>query len=106
MHAPAVAGATALVVDADPRTRGEVAEALRALGVHVVAAHAPIDAVALLDGIDADVVVVRARGAPDVAVAVLRSRACVVELGAVASADDAVLAVVAAIGDGACSTAN
>ena len=52
-------GVTVLVVDRDPRVRELMVRALRTAGMHALGAYVPADAVALLDGIAADVVLVR-----------------------------------------------
>lgn len=72
-------GLTVLVVDRDPWARASVISALRALGLHALGAYVPSDAVALLDGITADVVLVR--GAEyDQALRYLRHRAILVHV--------------------------
>lgn len=92
-----IAGLTVLVVEPDARARAALVAALRKLGLHAFGAFAPIDALALLDGIDAEVVTVRA-GDPDVAVRVLASRTLVVELEPRADVERSVERVRSALG--------
>jgi hypothetical protein len=91
-------GQTVLVVDRDARARMQLVAALRRLGLHAFGAFAAVDAVALLDGIEAELVVVRA-GEGDVAARVLASRTLVIEVGALDGVDQAVATVRAALGD-------
>ncbi|HZS36405.1 MAG TPA: hypothetical protein VFF06_06250 [Polyangia bacterium] len=93
-----IAGLTVLVVDRDPRARAQLIEALRRIGLHAFGAFAPIDAVALLEGIDAELVVVRA-GDPDVAVRVLGARTMVVEVDARAGVAESLATIRAALGE-------
>jgi AmiR/NasT family two-component response regulator len=72
-------GLTVLVVDRRAHERRDLIEALHRLGAHAVGAHVLTEAVALLDGLAADIVVVRS-DEPDVALAYLRSRALLVHL--------------------------
>jgi hypothetical protein len=59
----AFTGVTVLVVDADDDTRDQLVRALRRLGLRALGLVVPDEAVELLDGIDADVVLVRGRPA-------------------------------------------
>jgi DNA-binding response OmpR family regulator len=93
-----IAGLTVLVVDRDPHARAALVDGLRRLGMHAFGAFAPVDALALLDGIEAELVVVRA-GDPDVAVRVLGSRTLVVEVAARAGVEESLAAVRAALGE-------
>ncbi len=93
-----IRGQTVLVVDRDARARVQLVEALRRLGLHAFGAFAAVDAAALLDGIEAELVVVRA-GEPQVARA-LDGRALVIEVGARDDVEQAVATVRAALGDG------
>lgn len=93
-----IAGLTVLVVDRNPRARTALIDALRRSGLHAFGAFAPIDAVALLDGIDAELVVVRSDDR-DVAVRVLGSRTLVVEIGARADVAQSMAAICAALGE-------
>jgi hypothetical protein len=67
---------TVLVVDHDDATRDELVRALRRLGLRALGLVVPDEAVELLDGIDADVVLVR--GSPSLAVERLKQRTPVV----------------------------
>lgn len=87
---------TVLVVDRDPRARAQVVSALRAIGLHALGAHVPIDALLLLDGIAADVVLVRG-GDGDGALAYLRSRTLLVQVPQSATPDEAVRVLVDAV---------
>jgi len=74
-----VVGLTVLVVDRRAQERRDLILALQRLGAHAIGAHVPTDAVALLDGLTADIVVVRSDD-PDGALAYLRSRTVLVHL--------------------------
>ncbi len=92
-------GLGVLVIDPDPRARAALCAALARRGMHAVGAHAPVDAVALLDGISAELVVVRATGAEaDVAVAWLKTRTLLVQIARNANTDEAVQSVLRALG--------
>jgi hypothetical protein len=90
-------GLTVLVVDRDPVGRAEVVHALRALGMHAIGAFVPIDAVALLDGIAADVVLVRSDD-EDTALAFLRTRTVLVRVNEADPPEAAVAALLDAFG--------
>jgi hypothetical protein len=89
-------GLTVVVVDERLEPRAELMGALHRLGAHVVGAHAPVAAMALLDGLQADLVVLR--DAADPAVAWLRRRSLVIPLARAVGTLRAVDSVLAALG--------
>ena len=90
-------GLTVLVVDPDARSRAQTVSALRTLGMHALGVFLPTDAVALLDGIVPDAVLVRSEE-PDVAVQFLRRHTMLVEVDAQKSVEEALSAVLHALG--------
>jgi DNA-binding response OmpR family regulator len=94
-----VIGVTELVVDRDPRVRELLVRALRTAGMHALGAYVPADAVALLDGIAADVVLVRSDD-EDAALKWLRRRTILIRVPANATVDEAVSELLRALGRG------
>lgn len=94
-----MSGFTVLVVDRDPRVRALLVGALRTAGLHALGAYVPADAVALLDGIAADVVLVRSND-EDAALKWLRRRTILVRVGEDATIEQAVTELLHALGLG------
>jgi hypothetical protein len=94
---PNVIGLTVLVVDQEAARRRTLVESLRRLGLHAIGIYLPTDAVALLDGIAADVVLVRSDD-EDTALAYLRTRTILIRVEDAASNDDAVAELLRAFG--------
>ena len=93
----AFTGVTVLVVDEDDETRDQLVRALRRLGLRALGLVVPDEAVELLDGIDADVVLVHGRPAlHSTAVARLRQRTPVVLTDG--SIEDVVITFLRALG--------
>lgn len=99
-------GLTILVVDRDARVRAQLVDAMRTLGLHAIGAYVATDAVALLDGIAADLVLVRCSDSPDVALRYLRRRTMLVHVPEDCSVEDTVGALVRALGGSADAHAN
>jgi hypothetical protein len=90
---------TVLVVDPDGTQRVALVEALRRLGLKALGVVIPDEAMSLLDGIDADVAVVRGGGpSMERAAAVLRRRTPVVLVAPIASVEQTVVALLRALG--------
>jgi CheY-like chemotaxis protein len=89
-------GMTVLVVDPDSQSRALTVSALLTLGLHAVGVYLPTDAVALLDGLTPDAVLVRS-DSPDVATHFLRGHTLLVEVEPSASVEDALSALLHAI---------
>jgi CheY-like chemotaxis protein len=89
-------GLTVVVVDPDAHSRAQTVSALRTLGLHALGVHLPTDAVALLDGILPDAVLVRAES-PDVAALFWCYHTLLVEVAPSASVEDALSAVLRAL---------
>jgi DNA-binding NtrC family response regulator len=101
-----LAGLTVLVVDKDARIRAQLVEALRTLGLHAIGAYVAQDAVALLDGIEADLVLVRCSDDADIALSYLRRRSMLVHVPEDCTVEDTVGALVRALGGSADAHAN
>lgn len=89
-------GLTVLVVDRDARARAQIVGELRRLGMHALGAYVALDAVALLDGIAAEVVLVRSDD-EDTAMRYLRSRTILVRVPERATVEEAVERLLAAL---------
>jgi hypothetical protein len=89
-------GLTVLVVDADAQSRAQTVSALRTLGLRALGVYLPTDAVALLDGLVPDAVLVRT-DSPDVATQLLRGHTLLVEVELAASLEEALSALLQAL---------
>jgi hypothetical protein len=89
-------GITVLVVDPDAHSRAQTVSALRSMGLHALGVYLPTDAVALLDGLTPDAVLVRA-DSPDVATRYLRGHTLLVQVEPSASVEDALSALLGAL---------
>ncbi len=98
-------GLAVLVVDRDPIGRSAVVSRLRRLGMHAIGADAPADALVLLDGIAAEVVVVRSHER-DPALFTLRARTLLVQVGEHAATEDVIEALLHALGQTPAHPAN
>ena len=92
-----VVGLTVLVVDQQAARRRELVESLRRLGLRAIGIYLPTDAVALLDGIAADIVLVRADD-EDTALRYLRTRTILIRVDENSSNDEAVAELLRAFG--------
>jgi len=92
-----VVGLTVLVVDQRAMRRRELVESLRRLGLHAIGIYLPTDAVALLDGIAADIVLVRSDD-EDTALRYLRTRTILIRVDEQSSNDEAVAELLRAFG--------
>ncbi len=92
-----VVGLTVLVVDQLAGRRRELVESLRRLGLHAIGIYLPTDAVALLDGIAADIVLVRSDD-EDTALRYLRTRTILIRVDENSSNDEAVAELLHAFG--------
>lgn len=89
-------GMTVLVVDPDAHSRVQTVSALRAMGLHALGVYHPTDAVALIEGLTPDAVLVRT-DSPDVATRYLRGHTLLVEVEPAASVEDALSALLGAL---------
>ncbi len=90
-------GLTVIVVDGEEQSRTRLLLCLRRLGLRALGVDFTADAVALLDALDADVVVVH--NDDDAAtLAPLEQKTRVVKLGRTAGVDDAVVALLRMLG--------
>jgi hypothetical protein len=85
-------GLTVLVVDPDARSRTQTVNALCALGLYALGVYVPSDAVALLDGILPDAILVRT-DEPDLAIEHLRQHTMLVHVDASAPVEEALSAL-------------
>lgn len=90
-------GLTVLVVDAEAEARTALLACLRRLGLRALGVDFACDALALLDALDADVALVRSDDDP-ATLEPLRERARVVQVARAAPVDEAVVALLRALG--------
>lgn len=88
---------TVLVVDGEAAARTELVVCLRRLGLRALGVDFACDALALLDALDADVTLVRSDD-DDATLEPLRGRTRVVKVDRGARVDDAVVALLRALG--------
>jgi hypothetical protein len=88
---------TVMVIDRDDLIRAALVGALRKLGLRALGVVVPDEAVRLLDGLHADVVLVRGDGSSP-AVEALREKVPIVRVAADATVEDAVIALLRAMG--------
>jgi hypothetical protein len=92
-----VYGITVLVVDGEAAARTELLLCLRRLGLRALGVDFASDALALLDALDADVTLVRSDD-DDSALESLREKARVVKVDRATPVDEAVVALLRALG--------
>jgi hypothetical protein len=92
-----VEGLTVLVVDGEEQSRERLLLCLRRLGLRALGVDCTADAVALLDALDVDIVLVHNNDDDD-AVAALRTKSPVVKLGHAAAVDEVVVELLRRLG--------
>ncbi len=90
-------GLTVVVVDGEEPSRTRLLSALRRLGLRALGVEATVDAVALLEALDADLALVHA-DADEAALAPLRQKTQVVQVARAAPVDEVVVELLRALG--------
>ncbi|HXU70965.1 MAG TPA: hypothetical protein VN947_16640 [Polyangia bacterium] len=90
-------GLTVVVVDGEESTRTRLISTLRRIGLRALGVESTLDAVALLDALDADVALVHTDDSEE-ALAPLRAKTAVVKLAREAPVDEVVVQLLRALG--------